>query len=116
LKAFFRPSWFQRKWTIQEATVVSNATLFCGDWQADWSRRETVDQAIHKYGLAVNDHTTYDDLKNVNGAPTGARLDPMRWSLPKTIGSVTLGSSRWSFFIVFKQHELHSDPIISLLC
>ena len=63
LKAFFRRPWFQRKWIIQEATVASNATFFCGDWQADWSRIETVDQAVHKYGLAVNDHTTYDDLK-----------------------------------------------------
>lgn len=25
---------------------------------------ETVDEAIHKYGLAVNDHTTYEDLKS----------------------------------------------------
>jgi hypothetical protein len=63
LKAFFRRPWFQRKWIIQEATVASNATFFCGDWQADWGRIETVNQAVHKYGLAVNDHTTYDDLK-----------------------------------------------------
>jgi hypothetical protein len=64
--------------------VASNAILFCGDRQADWNWIEIVDQAIHRYGLAVSDHTTYKDqdasrelqqgLAQINSGSSRSRL------------------------------------------
>ena len=61
LKDFYRRPWFRRKWIIQETIVSPNAIVSCGDWQKDWNWFELIERAMSKYGLAVNNYTTYDD-------------------------------------------------------
>jgi hypothetical protein len=37
VRKFFMDPWFERVWVVQEAVLVSKATVLIGDWQIEWA-------------------------------------------------------------------------------